>query len=366
MFNNPMMHPGMAMFGQGVNNIMAMRRGGMPQQSPMQAYQNAVLQQAMQEKQMAAMQQQQQLNALRMQSQQQQLNPFYDFETARERGYVPQEMTLAEFQQMNLRPESSTSVIKNFQAWSQLNPNATPEQQRAAFDNLARAPQIVPTGGGGQMAYSPVSGPRQIVDPAQATAAEAGLAGAERQAETDVDVNQRQLNDALDQTWALKDAYGVANRMSEISDQYLQMLETGAVDTGLAQSFMLNTFGVGTEELAAMNAEAVNSVLENLQITNLAPVTVQELRTVAGLWADIARQPEPNMGVLKRAIERSKAVMERVQGEAIMQADRVREYGGDARFESLLRANPFIRNIYPQAGATGGADDDTIEIPGLD
>lgn len=76
------------------------------------------------------------------------------------------------------------SAIQLFQQWASLNPQATPEQQRAAFDNIVRAPQIVAMGGGGQAAYTPLSGTSEpVVTPEDASARAAATAAAVKGAE---------------------------------------------------------------------------------------------------------------------------------------------------------------------------------------
>lgn len=365
MNNDPMLRrfltsPGMAMAGSALNNMSAMRRGMAPQISPIQAYQDTVLRNALHEKQMTTYDQTQQMNELRMQRQRQELNPFHEYETARDRGLLPEGMTLQQFEQLGQRGHDSTSVIKNFSQWRQLNPNASPAEEAAAFDNLARAPLTWRTGPGmlgvtGGVTPGAPGATRELGNYSETINREADLAGAAEGAVQNAQTTSNLLDNAIEQTHALRQAYGVADRMNQISTKYLEMLETGAVDTGLAKSFMLNTFGVGSEELAAMNAEAVEQVLQNLQITNLAPVTVQELRTVAGLWANIAQQNEPNQGVLRRAINRTQDVMDRVKTEAAMQADAVKEYGGQGRFDSVMRANPWLRDVYQGLGPGAGA-----------
>ncbi len=131
--------------------------------------------------------------------------------------------------------------------------------------------------------------------------------------------------------------------MYNTSRQVREKIENGVLDTGPIDAFLYQLLGVGSQELAAMNADQVKATLENLQITNLAPVTVQELRTVAGLWADIAKQETPNIGVLRRAEEKSQRLMERIRGDAAINAGRVRDYGSPAEYDRLINANPFVR-----------------------
>lgn len=77
------------------------------------------------------------------------------------------------------QPQLPASAIQLFERWSALNPQATPEQSRAAFDNIVRAPQMVAMGGGGQASFTPLSGTVEtVVPPEEAAAREQDAAAA--------------------------------------------------------------------------------------------------------------------------------------------------------------------------------------------
>ncbi|MCU0810604.1 MAG: hypothetical protein MUE59_06140 [Thiobacillaceae bacterium] len=66
-------------------------------------------------------------------------------------------------------------------------------------------------------------------------------------------------------------------------------------------------------DLAVLNAQSTNQMLQNLQITNLAPVTIKELELVQQMWAGNYKTPEQNAAVLEFLNQRAKERMRRLK-----------------------------------------------------
>jgi hypothetical protein len=66
----------------------------------------------------------------------------------------------------------------------------------------------------------------------------------------------------------------------------------------------------GDPETARLRAKSILRTLQNLQITNLAPVTEKELALVQDMYANIDRDPEQNIAILQDALEMLERKME--------------------------------------------------------
>lgn len=240
--------------------------------------------------------------------------------------------------------------VREYQFFSGL----SPEEQKQ-YMTMKRTGQIVDLGGGG-IGYQGADGQmRVLVQPETATGRDANRTGAMTTAEGTAKTGTEQVDTGIAQTWAASEAYAMGESMANTAEEYLAMLDSGQLDTGPLNGMLYNWFGVGTEELAVMNADQIDQVLKNLQIVNLAPVTEKEMANVMKLWADVAKQETPNRGLLKRTIEKSKRVMEMAKRDAAVAAGRVQTYGGDAQFNNVVRSNPFLQTIYG-SGGSGGVD----------
>jgi len=191
----------------------------------------------------------------------------------------------------------------------------------------------------------------------------AGMEDATTRARTNAEGEERtqisEVDAGLAQGYEAMDAFEMASSMAQSSKEYLDMIDSGELDTGPMDAILLSVFGVGTEQLAAMDAQAVEQTLQNLQITNLAPVTVQELRTVAKLWAQAHATPTVNKGILKRAIRKAERAMEYARRDARLGAERVRQNGSPLEYERLLKTNPFVSEVVGSKGQ--GSNDEFAE-----
>lgn len=333
--------PGGAMAMAALGNLGAMSSGRQPSLNPIQQYQSAVAQNANQ-------------RLLREKALREQ-DPYWEFEEGKRRGYIPQEMDFFAYRDRartgSFRPTSYAPIVgtdaegKPALMTTVYDPESgTWSQQQLSMGGFTPAPKLesVDTGGG-TLLINPLENSSQFVPRSLRPGEEPAVRGAQAAATAGAESDAKQYDSAIATTWANRDAYALAKGFYDTSERALKALQEGRVETGMIDAFMLKTFGVGSEELGRMNADEVQAVLENLQITNLAPVTVQELKTVAGLWADIGRQKEPNVGVLMRAMERTERLMSRIQADTVTQASRVRRYGGEEEYRDLISVNPFIR-----------------------
>lgn len=235
--------PGMAMAGSALNNMAQMRRGMAPRENPFQVLQeqqrrNAILQNQRfqqievnnQRKQAAA--RASELHPLQVQAAEQtvvkgeqSLNPFYDFEAARDRGYIPQDMTYKQFLAFGVKPESLTANTKDFNKWLELNPNASSEDQRKAHAAIIARPTIYDTGGGGKGLYNALLGTNEtLVSGEDAGAADAATAAGVDAAKQGVAVS----GDLFTQ-------FGKVGQSIGNLDQAIAAVDSGA-DTGVIAS----------------------------------------------------------------------------------------------------------------------------------
>ena len=148
----------------------------------------------------------------------------------------------------------------------------------------------------------------------EADAAEV-LAGAETRGRVATGNNIESLQVISDQVpemqFALQDAKAL-----------LQKLETGEFsNTELLAGGALERFNADVAELAAYN---IQQTLQNLQITNLAPVTEKELELVSNLAADLGNNVAVNKRLLERAIRMLERKLQTAQNkwDALPAADR--------------------------------------------
>lgn len=122
--------PGWAMAMQGISNIGALSRGQQPGVSPIQAYQQHVA-----DKQKRAMEQQ------RLDQQ----NPFFAYEQAKARGYIPQDMSYLEYQSMTRSGGGPTSNMRDITELARLRrlsqDESLSEEERKEYGFLANTMQ---------------------------------------------------------------------------------------------------------------------------------------------------------------------------------------------------------------------------------
>lgn len=362
-FNMFMNTPGAAMMGAAMSNLGQIGMGAAPTHNPFMAMQQARAQNQ-QLMQMRALQldrqqereQMRRLRDLQIQKTEQGLDPFFEYRQFQQQFPEQAEgVTYQDFQRMGLRSSDMSALGKNVALMEQrLGRQLTQEEIMDLHRN-----QTMQGPGSTILRTLPGGGAEWVIDPkiaaAIAATEAAGIEGGKTTAGGTAQTAVDQTRTAIDTTWASRDAYNIAQQMRDTSRQYLDSIKQGDLSTGPIDSFLMNWFGVGSKELAAMDADAVDNLLQNLQITNLAPVTVQELREVAKLWARASAQERPNEAVLERAIRKAESVMEKMQLEAKINANRVKTYGSEDEYNMLLQSNPFVQQALGQQAPTGPA-----------
>jgi hypothetical protein len=156
---------------------------------------------------------------------------------------------------------------------------------------------------------------------------------------------------------ALEDQWHTANSLISQSEALRDQIAKGQINTGPIEGFLLSTIGVGSEELSAMSAQQVEQQLKNLQIVNLAPVTVKELEMVARMWADISKNENANIGALDAAIARTQRLQAAIERGAKQRLREARTFGGKARFDNLLGASPWLQSQWEHGGNMGASSE---------
>ena len=104
--------PGAAMANQGINNMMAMRRGRTPTVSPTDAYQQAVQRQAVMAQRDKAQERQERFDERAAEKHDATMNPSWQFEALQEAGHIPAEMSYAEFLQLSKVPKNPSAYAE--------------------------------------------------------------------------------------------------------------------------------------------------------------------------------------------------------------------------------------------------------------
>lgn len=355
-FDRAMNSPWAAMAFGGLNNLAAGLQNQPMQQDPFAAYQNAVARNAE-----LALKQRAEDRAQRTADQE--ADPFYEYEEARRRGLIPMDMSLRDYQ----RTVQSSGSNRPVKTWTGENGNMMYlDANGAVVDTGVKGSppgtEIVDRGGvpyvmqtlpGGEVSMMTLD---EFQKQYRSETIE-GEAGAGERGKQGAQYDQRQVDEATARIWDNQEAYRMAQEMRDVSEEFQTRLANNEIDTGLLQGWFMRTFGRGPAELAELESESVMAVLKNLGITNLAPVTVQELQTVARLWADIMSSEEVNEGTLRRAIARANRLMGNIQQDTLDQVTRIGEYGGESRQQSLLRSNPWARGLWTEELTKDKGDD---------
>ncbi len=124
------------------------------------------------------------------------------------------------------------------------------------------------------------------------------------------------------------DEYGDLQYMQENTQSVLAALESGSLDTGPLEGLAAR-FGWGNAETGELQADAIYATLLNLNIARLTPVTEQELRLVAQLWANPGMINEQNIGALRSATRRINRGLERLDQTIESKLEDAEFYVGD-------------------------------------
>lgn len=294
--------PSAAMAGSALQNLAntSLKQYG-AQVDPIQAYQQAIQQRAVLSQREQALAQSAATEKRAQEEFDIAKDPGYKYRTLVKQGLIdPTTTSFVDFQRMGLSDQSS-SVQKNYAQWLEVNPNATEEEKKAALDNIIRAPITYGMGAGSTAVTSGVSpgtgggvlaGPEQVI--ANDAAREEAVAGA--------NVRGRSIEEVDRAFVDMADSGGIdelENSLKSTND-LLAAIDSGAMSaTGPLEGAW--AMFVGDPETARLQAKSTLRTLQNLQITNLAPVTEAELKLVADMYANISRDPAQNIAILRDA-----------------------------------------------------------------
>lgn len=309
-FERAMNSPWAAMAFGGLNNLAAGLQNQPMQQDPFAAYQNAVARNAE-----LALRQRAENRTQRTADQK--ADPFFEYEEARRRGLIPEEMSLAEFERMGLKGLAAPSSQREWEYYSSLS-----EDDKKAYLEMKRSGSTFGGPAGSTRYRGAGGGVEELTTPEEMIAGEEELTEAEvrakARAETDaafVDLMDTGGYDELEQS--LQDT---ENLLAEIEGGGMQA--TGPLE-GMWSQFM------GDPDTARLRAQSVLQTLKNLQITNLAPVTEKELQLVQDIYANIDRDPAQNIALLRQAADMLRRKMEIIErkGKYFTQKGTLSGYG---------------------------------------
>ena len=185
------------------------------------------------------------------------------------------------------------------------------------------------------------------VDPDNALAvaeAKGSLAGNEAATESTI-TSQADVNNAF-QTEVTTKVPKLRSALSGAEDLQQQIASGKFRDTGFLEG---RYKGRTTFEGAQLAAKSVMAALENLQITNLAPVTENEIKMIMQLGTNLLNDPEANMGALEEVVQRTRKVLQEYgrQQHYYDQNKTLSGYGVD-----WLRNSEFYPGGNPGGGST--------------
>ena len=353
-----LMNPKAQAFGHGLQRIAAINQGKDPGASTALIFSRAQEQNQALMRYKAQMMEAKKLRQLQMQKAEQDLNPFHAFESfVKMRGLEnePYENQLAEYKEFfraSMKSTDAPSSVREFEYFEGLNP-----EQQAIFLRNKRAGSMFNLPGGGIASLGPDGSITPLVSTEDAIAGAADKEAATTNAAASANYNWENVQAANESLYSAEAAYDIAQSMYDTSEQYLKMLDSDdpntQLDTGPVDAFLFNLFGVGTEQLAQMDAEAIEQTMNNLQITNLAPVTERELIAVGKLWASIARQETPNRGTLKRAMEKSQSAMRKLERDVKNNGSRLKTFSSQEELDRVINSSDFLRRVYGRASQDG-------------
>jgi hypothetical protein len=126
----------------------------------------------------------------------------------------------------------------------------------------------------------------------------------------------------------------LADRISNI-DKGLALLESGEVDTGPVVGFLAETFGMGSQDLAALQQMSLEEAMEALQAFK-GPTTDFEFgKAELKSFAQIFKGEDLNIGTLKSARNSLEKIRKRnmLSGQSHLEA--VKQYGSEDQYNRL-------------------------------
>jgi hypothetical protein len=126
----------------------------------------------------------------------------------------------------------------------------------------------------------------------------------------------------------------LADRISNI-DKGLALLESGEVDTGPVVGFLAETFGMGSQDLAALQQMSLEEAMEALQAFK-GPTTDFEFgKAELKSFAQIFKGEDLNIGTLKSARNSLEKIRKRNMLSGQSHLESVKQYGSEDQYNRL-------------------------------
>jgi len=338
--------------------------------------------------QRAAQQQQafqlQQMRLQGLQQRQRQADPFFEFETAKRKGYIPEDMTLADYHQLKFRNSDNTlpNVTQIALGRTQSIENEAAreegrEPRKVTMDDITtdtwdisqRSPYMDSTPAGGLNMVSGTGGVTPIRTPEEGISESANKAGAVKAAEGSAGFNVEGLNTSRSRYIDARDQYLQSEDMMEVIDSGIALFDPqrdgGAIDTGPFVYLLANLLGIGDESVGEFQVLGTDATLEKLQMFKGPTTDFEFTKSELGAFADLFSNEKIGMGRLneaKRAIER---MQRRLSSQAREHYTAMEGYSQDpVQLNAIKTAYPPLDNWGWQmnpAGAGNGSLKDRVK-----
>jgi hypothetical protein len=295
------------MGSQAINNMMALRRGGMPPQTPMQAYQDAVAREStlrLREKADARAEAQ---NQRQQETHDTALDPAWEYNALRDAGLLPDDMDFVTYEkQFGKKSASDPAAWREWVNFSTLSPD-----QQKQYLQLKRQNQLVDTGGDSVGILNPDGSVLRVTDPGEIAALNEWMKMRESRGEgvgSGIAKVDNDFRNIADSGGFLEMEDSIENTRRLLAD-----IAAGKYDDTGPLIGTLNTF-FGSEQNARLARQTMIATLENLKQTNLAPVSNEEIKMIKEMFANVDRTPEQNAAVLQDVLdmmERKMAIVNR-------------------------------------------------------
>lgn len=282
-------------------------------------------------------------------------NPFYDYETAKARGYfaLKEGETEAEgFRRYTQEQFKDPDKSKYEIARDDLVSAGLSRPQAAGLLNGQYEVRELPDGSPalvdkatGEVQRSLSREEAQNLTYAAAYSGQSGQATAARA--------DKYLGE-LEENWAAR---------AELTDSYtstqelLAAIQDDDLSTNASLGFLANKLGYGTEEQGRAQVLAVMQALKNLQIVNLAPVTEKEFAKIEQMYLDLEAGEEVNIGRLKASLELIMQGLAKREGEYKMKRNFIMNNKGvDPGMQE------YVEEFFPEI-ISGNDAADSLGIP---
>lgn len=269
----------------------------------------------------------------KLQQSKQQEDPFYKFEQAVQRGYFqPREgesmdQAYRRFVQEQFKDPTESVYSEKMSDLTQLAGGDRNFATKLEADLL----EVRETDDGRQFVYDKSTGAQtDLYTPQQVAQGKALIAQSETRATEDTKANSEFRAQAIQSLRDSANEEALLQSALDTSEMFLERFRAKDLKnaTGAVSGFFAN-LGFGPEPLGDLSAQQVRTTLENLGITNLAPVTVREILMVNQMWADVSAGKKINEGRLENAIRNIQRALSDLEYERNRNLSELKRYGSE-------------------------------------